>query len=159
MEMNSWARCLLHGRNKSYLSRNRSSNNNTQHNTQRWRYTQSEPSKRETFFNQQPANLQAEVRSYVLYNDNKYLYRRLTLVVSSPSTRATSEIDTTPTLVTPTKEIYHKYLALTQIKLQDSAIAKSEIWTSLPYIWQCIDRHSLILTHQHYLRDPEISAV
>jgi hypothetical protein len=42
-----------------------------------WRYTQSEPSKRETFFNQQPANLQAEVRSYVLYNDNKYLYRRL----------------------------------------------------------------------------------
>jgi hypothetical protein len=45
--------------------------------TQRWRPTQSEPSKRETFFNQQPANLQAEVRSYVLYNDNKYLYKRL----------------------------------------------------------------------------------
>jgi hypothetical protein len=45
-------------------------------NTQRWRHTQSEPSKRETFFNQQPANLQAEVRSYVPYKYNKYSYKR-----------------------------------------------------------------------------------
>jgi hypothetical protein len=45
--------------------------------TQRWRPTQSETSKRETFFNQQPANLQAEVCSYVLYKYNKYSYKRL----------------------------------------------------------------------------------
>jgi hypothetical protein len=38
---------------------------------------QSEPCKKETFSNQQPANLQAEVCSYVLYNDNKYLDKRL----------------------------------------------------------------------------------
>jgi hypothetical protein len=99
--MNSWARCLLHGRNKIYLSRNRYSNDSTQHTTLRDEDTQSEPSKRETFFNQQPSNHQAEVRSYVLYNDNTYLYRRLSL---HPSTKHTSVIDTNPTLVTPTKE-------------------------------------------------------
>jgi hypothetical protein len=39
----------------------------SKHNTQRWRHTQSESNKRATYFNQQPANHQAEVRSYILY--------------------------------------------------------------------------------------------
>jgi hypothetical protein len=73
-EMKSRARCLLHGQNKIYLSRNR---HRLSTHTQRWRHTQSEPNKRETFFNQRPTNLQAEVRSYVLYKYNKYSYKRL----------------------------------------------------------------------------------
>jgi hypothetical protein len=39
----------------------------TTHNTQRRTHRQSESNKRATYFNQQPANLQAEVRSYILY--------------------------------------------------------------------------------------------
>jgi hypothetical protein len=36
-----------------------------------------EHNREEIFLNQQPANLQTEVRKYVLYKNNKYLYKRL----------------------------------------------------------------------------------
>jgi hypothetical protein len=54
--MISTTRWLLHGMNKIYLSRNRHSDNSRIE-----KDLQSEPSQEETF-NQQPANLQTEVR-------------------------------------------------------------------------------------------------
>jgi hypothetical protein len=68
---NSRTSCLLLGKNTTTLDELICVQNDYQH-SDGDELTQSEPSKSETFFNQQPANLQAKVLSYILYTYNKY---------------------------------------------------------------------------------------